>query len=159
MRYKHLGYDPFPALTHWRGTPIPPVHAPVPRTDERWRIANYVWWNGPPWTVLRNAHAYLWHVMDYGTDEDITFTLKDIDRSIWIEALDAARPGVLSKGSYVLGLLLFEHGNVEVAQTTWTDDAHQRDFRPLRNLSCAQRHERYQRAKSDLPVPDRRHPT
>lgn len=39
----------------------------MPATPFRRRIAGYVWWNRPPWTILRNADVYLHHVMDYGT--------------------------------------------------------------------------------------------
>ena len=79
-----LGYDPRPALTAWRGTPIPQLHNPLQATPPRCTIARRVWWNGPPWTVLRNASYYLWHVWDYGTDDDIDFTLGDVPERLWI---------------------------------------------------------------------------
>ncbi len=141
-----LGYDPHPDLTLWQGTPIPCVKDPLPRTEERWRIANYVWWNGPPWTVLRNAHVYLWHVMDFGQSNDVFFTLKDVPKSIWLAALDAARPGVLSKGSYILWSVYFKRGDIDAHMQTWPDDAHRLDFRPQRNEPRERMYERHRHA-------------
>ncbi len=151
MLGEDLGYEPRPELNSWHGTPIPCVCAPLPKTNERWRIANYVWWNGPPWTVLRNAHVYLWHVMDYARYEDITFTLNDLPKPLWLDALDAATPGALSKGSYILWSIWFERGDIDVRMREWPDEAHRLDFRPHRNTPRERIYERHRlaRLKSD----------
>ena len=125
-----LGYDPHPELTHYRGTPIPPIQDPLVRTPGRWDIADSVYWHTPPWTVLRNASTYLYYVMDYACDEDITFTLQDVPRHLWHRALEQARPGEVSKGSYVLWSLILDL-NTWDEPCDWPDTAHKLDYRPL----------------------------
>lgn len=142
-----LGYDPRPNIAHWRGTPIPPVDNPLQQTPARIDIAARVWWNGPAWTVLRNASHYLWHVMDYGRDQDIRFTLKDVPSELWLEALNAARPGLLSKGAYTLWSLVFECINLEILKD-WPTTAHRNDWRPLEH---ATREELYRRHARSAP--------
>ena len=127
-----LGYDPRPDLRRWKGTPIPPVDEPLVRTPARWRIAGRVWWHGPPWTVLRNADRYLWAVMDYGSVADVRHTLGDIGEAGWRRALVHARPGLLSKGSYVLWSLFFD--TIDPGDPV-PDTAHLRDCRPLADQS------------------------
>lgn len=142
-----LGYDPRPDLTHWCGTPIPPVDAPLALTADRERIAGRVWFQGPSWTVLRNASHYLWSVMDYGATEDIACTLQDVPRSLWIKSLKDARPGKLSRGAYVVWLLAFGL----IAPGTgcdWPDNAHLRDVRPLANATREQLYERHRRGRT-----------
>ena len=141
-----LGYDPQPALRRWRGTPIPPVKCPLKHSPERDRIAGYVWWNGPPWTILRNASHYLWQVMDYGDMDDIQFTLKDVPRRLWLAALDDARPGQLSKGSYELWSLVLGRVKCEDPPCDWPDNAHRLDVRPLANDTRERLYERHRRA-------------
>ena len=133
-----LGYQLRPGLSRWRGTPIPPVQDPLRETPARRAIAHRVWWNGPSWTVLRNASHYLWHVWDYGTDEDIAFTQADVPKRLWIRALAAARPGLVSAGSYVfwsyvLGLMSGE----EICD--WPQTAHRYDYKPLVSDERAER--------------------
>ena len=130
-----LGYDPRPGLKAWRGTPIPPVARPLALTPRRAAIANRVWWNGPPWTVLRNAAHYLWHVMDYGRVEDVAHALRDVPRETWLWALDEAGPGLLSKGSYVLWSLHFGRMEPDGPPCPWPDAAHRLDCKPLRGAS------------------------
>ena len=125
-----LGYDPRPELTHWKGTPIPPLDDPLAVSPRRREIAERVWWNGPAWTVLRNASRYLWHVMDHGFAEDIGFTLRDVERAQWTRALEVARPGWLSRGSFVLWSCYFGL-MADDAICEWPQDAHLRDVRPL----------------------------
>ena len=137
-----LGYDPKPELDEWRGTPIPPVHHPLTRTPERWRIADSVWWNGPQWTVLRNSSMYLWHVMDYGSDEDIAYTRQDLQPGVWHRALEEARTGLLSKGSYVLWSLVFDRMAIGTI-CDWPDTAHRLDYRMLANESRERLYERH----------------
>ena len=142
-----LGYDPRPDLTHWCGTPIPPVDAPLALTADRERFAGRVWFQGPSWTVLRNASHYLWSVMDYGATEDIACTLQDVPRSLWVKSLKDARPGKLSRGAYVVWSLAFGL----IAPGTgcdWPDNAHLRDVRPLANATREQLYERHRRGRT-----------
>ena len=96
------GYDPRPDDTHHHGTPIPPPWHPLPATPRRVAIAGRVWWNGPPWTVLRSARHYLYGVWDWGTREDYRFTLDDVCEELWRRAALAARPGEVSWGNCTL---------------------------------------------------------
>ena len=141
-----LGYDPRPGLTHWRGTPIPPVDVPLALTAERERIAGRVWFQGPPWTLLRNADHYLWSVMDHGKTEDIAFTLQDVPRPLWLKSLNNARPGMLSKGAYVVWSLAFGL-IVPGTRCEWPDNAHLRDIRPLAQTTREQLYERHRRGR------------
>ena len=127
-----LGYDPRPDIARWKGTAIPPVKNPLQRTPERWAIAKRVFWRGPPWAVLRNASHYLWHVMDGLSYEELQFTLQDVERALWIQALREARPGYLSKGAYITWAIRFglmRHTD----QCDWPNTAHRRDLRPTAN--------------------------
>lgn len=131
-----LGYDPRPDLKRWRGTPIPPVDRPLAITPERQRIAERVWWNGPAWTVLRSAPRYLWHVMDYGTDRDIAYTRRDVARDLWCHSLRTARPGQVSRGSWILwsiayGLIATNDEFIAACRRDWSETAHKRDWRML----------------------------
>ena len=139
-----LGYDPHRELNCWRGTPIPAVQDPLAHSPTRWAIADHIWWNGPPWTVLRNASCYLWRVMDYGGTEDIRFTLHDVPASSWIRALQQARPGQLSKGSYVLWSLVFGLMQPGV-RCDWPDTAHALDYRMLAKDSRERMFQRHRR--------------
>ena len=125
-----LGYDPRPDLARWRGTPIPPVRDPLRATPERVAIAERVWWHGPAWTVLRNASHYLWHVWDFGSDEDIDFTRTDVAERLWRRAIEDARPGLVSAGSYVFWSYAFGLMSSEEI-CDWPARAHRLDFKPL----------------------------
>ena len=125
-----LGYDPRPRLALWHGTPIPPVENPLRETPSRRAIAHRVWWHGPAWTVLRNASSYLWHVWDYGTDEQIAFTRTDVPERLWIRALEDARPGAVSAGSYVFWSYVFGRMSGEEI-CDWSARAHRHDYKPL----------------------------
>ncbi len=138
-----LGYDPRPNLRQWRGTPIPPVDAPLARTPERWQTAGRVWWHGPPWTVLRNGDCYLWAVMDHGWPEDVRHALADVPEARWRRALAHARPGLVSKGSYVLWSLYFDALDPGDPLAWWPDAAHLRDRRPLAGQSRERMYTRY----------------
>ena len=71
MNEETLGYDPNPDVRSWHGTPIPPVDDPVIATDTLRAIAERIWWNGPPWTVLRNSVRFIQHAIGHATDDDI----------------------------------------------------------------------------------------
>ena len=131
-----LGYDPRPDISVWNGTAIPPLENPLARTPQRWAIAGRVFWRGPQWAVLRNAAHYLWHVMDGVSSEEIRFTLQDVERGLWIQALKQARPGLLSKGAYIAWSLYF--GLMQPLDACdWPDTAHRRDVRPTAHYTRA----------------------
>ena len=137
-----LGYDPRPEVTVWKGTAIPPMGHALARTPERWAIAKRVFWRGPPWAALRNASHYLWHVMDGLSHDELLFTLGDLDRALWVQALRDARPGLLSKGAYIAWSLYF--GLMQpLDDCGWPDNAHRRDFRPTARYT---REDYYRRA-------------
>ena len=152
---QQLGYDPRPAVKAWRGTSIPPVVSPLPATPQRERIARYVWWNGPPWTVLRHGPTYLWQVMDYARDADIRLMLEDIEPERWREALTMATPGALSKGAYVLNSLRFGLMGPR-DKCDWPHNAHRNDLRPLGGQSRERfyaRHARWRAIKKHAATP------
>lgn len=101
-----LGYDPKPEVSTWKGTPIPPVQNPIPTTPELERIARYMWWNGDPWTILRNRRKFLAHSMDWATDDDFHFLWKTFPRDEWVTVLQSLRPGEVSSRSYLLCMLV-----------------------------------------------------
>lgn len=138
-----LGYNPRPDVSLYRGTPIPPVLRPLARSERRWQIAQRVWWNGPPWTILRNSSVYLYQVMDYGRTPDIRFTTADVPKALWHLALEEARPGMLSKGAYMLWSLVLER-QPPGFHCDWPDDAHVRDIRPLAHESRERLYERFE---------------
>lgn len=150
---RELGYDPRPELRRWHGTPIPEVRDPLKATAARVAIAERVWWHGPAWTVLRNASTYLWHVMDYAEDDDIDFTRRDVPRTLWVRALEEARPGLLSSGSYALwssvyGLMADDE------LCSWPQTAHRKDLRPMARETRERMYARmrYRRRYTDNPV-------
>ena len=138
-----VGYDPRPDVTHWKGNPIPMVVGPLPTSAVREEIARAVWWNGPPWTVLRNGPVFLWHVMDYGSDAHIEAALDDIKPSRWGDALERATVRTLSKGSYVLFSMLVGRTGPD-AGCPWPARQHRNDIRPLANESRERMYERHQ---------------
>ncbi len=147
-----LGYDPHSGYTHWKGTPIPPMDDPLAASPRRCEIAERVWWNGPAWTVLRSASTYLWHVMDYGFTDDIGFTLRDVERARWVRALEAARPGALSKGSYVLWSCYFGI-MADDAICEWPATAHRLDVKPLAGESRESMYKRHRTYRARRAAP------
>lgn len=132
-----LGYDPQPMVRNWRGNWLPPCYYPLPWSDVSARIARCVWWNGPPWTVLRNSSYFLWRVWDYATPEQLDYVRRALPDDAWLRAIDDAVPGEVSRGATTLWALRFNR----IALTDyidWPDTAHLRDFRPLAKLSKAQ---------------------
>lgn len=149
-----LGYDPKAELTHWQGTPIPPLHYPLPRSAPRWNIAEQVWWNGPQWTILRNSSYYLWHVMDFATPDDLRFTLHDVPKAWWLRSLDEARPGLVSKRAYVAWSYWLGRWPIDgEIRCHWPDTAHRHDVRPFANDTRERtyaRHAAYSRRRRGL---------
>lgn len=95
-----LGYAPRPDRRTWHGTPIPPVLDPLPGTPELTRIAKTMWWNGEPWTILRNRVAFLRHATDHATEDECEYLWRTIPRSDWVKMLRTAEPGQMSMRSY-----------------------------------------------------------
>jgi hypothetical protein len=135
-----LGYDPHPELDHWRGTPIPSVESPLPATEQLKRIVDRMWWNGPPWTILRNRSKFLCHAMDYTTPEDFLFLWKNIPERDWIAMLSQLKPGQASTRSYCLyGRLLGVLSSSRPLPPEWREARHIKDLlfknrRPIREL-------------------------
>ena len=120
-----LGYDTQPELTHWKGTPIPPVDRPLALTPERAAICNRVWWWGGPEIALRNCRHYLYHVIDYGLVSDWKFTLNDVELEFWLYALNTARQGVMSRGGHRLFSILL--GGDVSRSDSWSLLGHKND--------------------------------
>ena len=129
-----LGYNPHPEVRVCKGTPIPPVDRPLALTPARAKTAERVWWNGPPWTILRNRNRYLQQIMEYADDEETEREREDIDEEDWREALRALKPGDMSWKSvawWSIELELRELGSI----CRWPVGAHPRDLPLMRNLS------------------------
>lgn len=103
---EQLGYDPQPDVKFWHGTPIPPCQNPLPAIPRLVEIAKKMWWNGDPWTILRNRHAFLAHAMDWASHEDYLYLWNEISRDEWIDMLRQLRPGQVSTRSYRLCMRL-----------------------------------------------------
>ena len=88
-----LNYDPQPRVRNWRGNWLPPCYYPLSLSDASARIARCVWWNGPPWTVLRNSSYFLWRVWDYATPEQLDYVRRTVARDAWLRANRRRRPG------------------------------------------------------------------
>ncbi len=122
-----LGYDPQPHVTHWNGTPIPPVDRPLALTPERAEICGRVWWWGGAEFALRNCRHFLYHVIDYGTLEDRKYTMRDVPLEVWQYALDTARQGEVSRGGHRLFSLWM--GADRTVSDAWKDTANRFDIR------------------------------
>lgn len=122
-----LGYDLHPNVTHWNGTPIPPVDRPLALTDKRAAICRNVWWWGGPEIALRNCCFYLYHVIDYGTFDEIKFTMKDVTPEIWQYALGKAKEGQVShRGHRLLSIWM---GADPSLSDCWRDVSNKFDMR------------------------------
>ena len=152
-----LGYDPQPDVREWRGNWLPPCYHPLPMFDGAAHTARSVWWNGPPWAVLRNSSHFLWRVWDYATPEQLDDAIRHIPKDAWLRAIDDAVPGEVSRGATMFWALRFNR----IALTDyvhWPDTAHLRDFRPLAGLTKAEFLERVryinrQKAETRLKIP------
>ena len=132
-----LTYDPQPSVRNWRGNWLPTCYYPLPLSDASSRIARRVWWNGPPWTVLRNSSYFLWRVWDYATPEQLDYVHRTVPDAVWSRAIDDAVPGEVSRGATTYWALRFNR--IEPTDyIDWPDTAHLRDYRPLAKLTKAQ---------------------
>ena len=121
-----LGYDPRPAERFWRNTPIPPMDSPLPAAPRLVRIAKAMWWNGPPWTILRNRNAFLAHAMDWAFEQDMEYLLITIPREHWIAMFATLRPGMVSARSY--RYYRWRLGNREPLPDEWQHRSHIKDL-------------------------------
>ena len=131
-----LGYDPRPQISEYRGTPIPDIQDPLKATPRRIEIADYVWWNGPYWTVLRNSPQFLYHVTEYARTSDFLFITEDVPRDLWIKAIRSARVGRgLSRTG--LGLLrgIFPEALPKDWICDWHMEGHLHDYYPFRDYT------------------------
>ena len=134
-----LGYDPQPHLTRWHGTPIPPIDRPLALTAERADICECVWWWGGPEIALRNSRHYLYHVIDYASQAQCEFTMKDVPLEIWRYALNSANQAEVSRGGHKLFALFM--GTDHTISDGWKDSANRFDIR--RNYTHEQWVERW----------------
>ncbi len=121
-----LGYDPRPEQMDWHNTPIPRVNNPLPATPKLTAIASSMWWNGDPWTILRNRYEFLRHAIDYARHEDVDYLWDAIPREDWIEMLETCRPGQVSTRSWRLYRMLagLDHVNID---KEWFEPLHMKD--------------------------------
>lgn len=144
-----LGYDPHPEVTRWQGNWLPPCYHPLPRTSVSERIALSVWWNGPAWTVLRNASFFLWRTWDYATPGQLDYVLDHVSEEAWRRAVEDAVPGEVSRGATMLWALRLDMIALD-DYVDWPDTAHIRDYRPLAGLTRAQFLERARRWPAEV---------
>ena len=121
-----LGYDPRPGQMDWHNTPIPRVNNPLPATPELVAIAHRMWWNGDPWTILRNRYEFLRHAIDYADHGHVNYLWENIPREDWIKMLTTSRPGQVSTRSWRLYMMLagLDHVNID---KKWFEPLHIRD--------------------------------
>lgn len=121
-----LGYDPRPGQMDWHNTPIPRVDNPLPATPELIKIAKSSWWNGEPWTILRNRYVFLRHAIDYASHEHVDYLWDHIPREDWIKMLETSRPGQVSTRSWRLYRMLagLDHVNID---KEWFQPLHIKD--------------------------------
>lgn len=148
-----LGYDPCPDVRFIGGNWQPPAYRPLPMTPESRRVALCVWWNGPPWAILRNASFFLWRVWDYGREGERDYAVEHIPEADWIRAIDDAVPGEVSRGvvnywGRRLGLIKDDEF------VNWPDEAHIHDCRPHAGMSLTDLMDEMAKARGE-PV---RHP-
>ena len=130
-----LGYDPRPEVTVWDGQAIPGVANPLPASADLRRIAHNMLPDTEPWIVLRNATFFLCHVMDYATGDDLQYVRENVVEELWLQALEEAKPGMISRGSYVRWSIALGRATIPYSPQDWPDDAHPLDVRPQRNMS------------------------
>ena len=129
-----LGYDPLPDVHIWQGNALPPVDDPLSWSPMRERIAGRVFWQGPSWNILRNSVHYLHRVMDYGKMFDAVYTFLDVDRTMWLRALDEARPGSVSRRAFFLWSRIFARDPTE-SPHDWMASRHVHDQYPREGIT------------------------
>ena len=153
-----LGYDPRPEVTAWAGQEIPAVANPIPYTPELVRIARSMLPDAEPWTVLRNATFFLCHVMDYTTGQDLRHVRTHIPEAQWLQALEEAQPGMISKGAYVRWSIALGRATAPYRLPHWPDNAHPLDVRPQRNMSRQELYRQHGKLHAERNQRQRRHP-
>ena len=128
----------------WKGTPIPDVDDPIEATPLLEGIADRIWWHGPPSIALRNSNAFVWQVIDYANDDDVEAAYEAIGRTRWVRAIEAARPGRVSRGSVLLWRAVLGLPTEEVRRT-WPRGRHRNDVKMLDNESRERMYERHRR--------------
>ena len=90
---------------------------------------------------------FLYHVIDYGTDDDVAYVESVIPAKDWISALKEAREGEVSRG--MCQYFRLRYGVDEPgSRLGWADTSHRLDWRPLADDESGDRfRERVMRAK------------
>lgn len=135
---ERLGYDPRAGESRWRGSPLPPLRDPLVMTEESKTAAERVFWQGPPWGILRNGVAFLHRVVDYGWLEDAHYAYHAVPRSIWAKALDEARPGVIARCSFYFWSHVFGR-DPQASGHDWDASRHIQDAFPRADMPASQR--------------------
>lgn len=137
-----LGYDPRPDVRTWHKTPIPPPKNPLPATKRLKSIAEYMWWNGPPWTILRNRHEFLTHAMDWADPDDFLFLWNTVPRADWIAMLKTRKPGQVSTRSYCLCMSMAGCLSPrDSLDEEWLEDRHVKDLLFANRRTARELHE------------------
>ena len=112
---------------------------PIVVTDELKAVAEWVFWGGPPWAILRNGTHFLYQVMDYGRLADARTALRQVPQEVWIMALDQAYPGIVSKRSYWFWSRVFGRAP-NTKEHDWMASRHIVDATPRAGLSKERRY-------------------
>lgn len=126
----------------WMGTPIPEIDDPIEPTPSLEGIARRIWWHGPPAVALRNAHAFIWQVIDYADDDDVEAAYEELGRERWVRAIEAARPGRVSRRSVLLWRTILGLPTEEVRET-WPRDRHRNDIKVFANVTRERMYRRH----------------
>ena len=129
----------------WNGTPIPEIDDPIESTPALEGIARRIWWHGPPAVALRNANAFIWQVIDYADDDDVETAYEEIERARWVRAIEAARPGRVSRRAVLLWRVVLSLPTEEVRRT-WPRDRHRNDIKVFANETRERMYERHRLA-------------
>ena len=121
-----LNYDPRPEQMDWHNTPIPRVNRPLPATPELVTIAQECWWNGDPWTILRNRYEFLRVAIDYATPEQCNYLWDVIPRDDWINMLQTCRPGQVSTRAWRFWCMRAGLEYIRIPEA-WHQSGHARD--------------------------------
>lgn len=121
-------YELHPGLCEYKGTAIPPVCDPVRVTPRIREIAEWVFWRGPYWAILRNGVRFLFQVMDYGRLNHVRDAYQLLPAALWRKALDEACPKTLSRGSFFLWSRVFGR-DPHASGHNWASGRHVQDAR------------------------------
>ena len=98
--------------------------------------------------------------MDFGTDDDIAYTRTDVQHDLWVLALRTAKPGQVSRGSWILfsiayGLIANTVDYIGACRQEWPETAHKRDWRMLSGAPRETPTKRWHRCLPEATAPKR----